>query len=567
MKRTSIIKIILYIVLLQTVTLSYPLLTGLLIDQLIKKDWNLYIYCLIAVLFVPFIQGIFDWRKARELVIWSEKSAAHLRYNLLNRLFCAPLHYFSSAKTGEIITRCTDDVKQFVENHKIKFLAFEKGLVLIIIGTALGFKNIAFMVIVLLCGLLYTIQSQKISPWITKIYKQSIKTREMFNEFIRERIQILHLTRLSGCLKWECTKLNKILNEESIIEKKGVTLNFINELIAAFIRSVITGILYLYAGWLLVNNRISLGDLIAALAYYFPLIEAFNSFNTFVQTYRRYQVSKVRIGEIQNIENDDFQKGQAHIPSVEKISFKKISFSYPNRSLVLDDISFTLHKGTVTALVGVSGGGKTTLCELLLKLYKPDSGKIVINDCGDLADLDGGLWRKTINYTPQNTFFFSDTLSANLLYGRDTDSSERMLELTKRLELNNIITNREGGYYMQVSNDFTAFSGGQKQRLSLVRSMILKRPNIFILDEPTSALDYILEKAVMKLIYEYKEDTAIFIIAHRLSTIINADLILVLKDGMIVEQGRHEELLKQEGEYYNLYKHELLGKEEAENII
>jgi len=552
---------------LQIVSLSYPLLTGLLVDRLVKKEWNLYIYCLTAVLFIPFAQGFLEWRKARGLTVWSEQNAAQLRLKLISKLFNVPIHYFSFSKTGEIITRCTDDVKQFIHYQNMKFQAFEKLLILVFVGAVLGYKNIMFMLFVFVCGLLYVIQSKKISPMISKLYRKSITTREKFNEFIRERIQILSLTRLSGCSEWECEKLKKLLDEEFATETKNATITFINDFVSSLVRSIISGALYLYAGWLLVNDRISLGDLVAALAYYFPLIEVLNSYSTFVQDFKKFKISKERVDEILNIDEDDYQAGEKNIPRVEKISFQNISFNYPNRSSVLKDISFTLEKGKVTALVGVSGGGKTTLCELLLKFYKPCSGKILINDSIDLAKLDGGLWRESISYAPQNSFFFSDSISANLLYGSQKGSKDRMMELTKRLELDNVITSRENGYETQINNDFITFSGGQKQRLSLVRAMIPEKPDVLILDEPTSALDYISEKAVMKLIFEFKEDTAVLIIAHRLSTIINADLILVLKDGMIVEKGRHEELLKLKGEYYNLYKHELIHKKEVENVV
>ena len=567
MKRALVARIILCIILFQIVSLSYPLLTGLLVDRLVKKEWNLYIYCLTAVLFIPFAQGVLEWRKARGLTVWSEQNAAQLRLKLISKLFNVPIHYFSFSKTGEIITRCTDDVKQFIHYQNMKFQAFEKLLILVFVGAVLGYKNIMFMLFVFVCGLLYVIQSKKISPMISKLYRKSITTREKFNEFIRERIQILSLTRLSGCSEWECEKLKKLLDEEFATETKNATITFINDFVSSLVRSIISGALYLYAGWLLVNDRISLGDLVAALAYYFPLIEVLNSYSTFVQDFKKFKISKERVDEILNIDEDDYQAGEKNIPRVEKISFQNISFNYPNRSSVLKDISFTLEKGKVTALVGVSGGGKTTLCELLLKFYKPCSGKILINDSIDLAKLDGGLWRESISYAPQNSFFFSDSISANLLYGSQKGSKDRMMELTKRLELDNVITSRENGYETQINNDFITFSGGQKQRLSLVRAMIPEKPDVLILDEPTSALDYISEKAVMKLIFEFKEDTAVLIIAHRLSTIINADLILVLKDGMIVEKGRHEELLKLKGEYYNLYKHELIHKKEVENVV
>ncbi|NLM59293.1 MULTISPECIES: ABC transporter ATP-binding protein [Bacteria] len=567
MKRALVARIILCIILFQIVSLSYPLLTGLLVDRLVKKEWNLYIYCLTAVLFIPFAQGFLEWRKARGLTVWSEQNAAQLRLKLISKLFNVPIHYFSFSKTGEIITRCTDDVKQFIHYQNMKFQAFEKLLILVFVGAVLGYKNIMFMLFVFVCGLLYVIQSKKISPMISKLYRKSITTREKFNEFIRERIQILSLTRLSGCSEWECEKLKKLLDEEFATETKNATITFINDFVSSLVRSIISGALYLYAGWLLVNDRISLGDLVAALAYYFPLIEVLNSYSTFVQDFKKFKISKERVDEILNIDEDDYQAGEKNIPRVEKISFQNISFNYPNRSSVLKDISFTLEKGKVTALVGVSGGGKTTLCELLLKFYKPCSGKILINDSIDLAKLDGGLWRESISYAPQNSFFFSDSISANLLYGSQKGSKDRMMELTKRLELDNVITSRENGYETQINNDFITFSGGQKQRLSLVRAMIPEKPDVLILDEPTSALDYISEKAVMKLIFEFKEDTAVLIIAHRLSTIINADLILVLKDGMIVEKGRHEELLKLKGEYYNLYKHELIHKKEVENVV
>jgi len=228
------------------------------------------------------------------------------------------------------------------------------------------------------------------------------------------------------------------------------------------------------------------------------------------------------------------------------------------REYLLKDISFEIEKKKMTAVVGPSGSGKTTIVNLLLKLYSINKGRITIDET-DIFDYSNESYLKKIGYVSQETFIFNDTIRENIRFGMENCSEESIIEAAKLAHAHDFIINMPGGYDTVVGDAGMKLSGGQRQRIAIARAMV-KKPEILVLDEATSSLDNIAEKKVQEAINQVSQHTTVLVIAHRLSTIKNADKIVVLENGFVREQGRHDELIAKQGLYFNLYtKHDLNG--------
>ena len=235
---------------------------------------------------------------------------------------------------------------------------------------------------------------------------------------------------------------------------------------------------------------------------------------------------------------------------------KNLNFRYGTRKLVLEDINLKIEKGQKIAFVGESGSGKTTLSKLLLHLYTPETGDILING-NNVEDIQLETLRERIAYIPQETFLFSGSIFENLTLGLDEATMDDIIEASKMAQAHDFINELPLRYETRLEENGTNLSGGQRQRLAIARAM-LKKPDILILDEATSNLDAITERALDRTIHEFAKDMTTIFIAHRLSTIKNCDRIYVMDKGKIVEQGTHRELIALGGKYSYLVKQQSL---------
>ena len=237
------------------------------------------------------------------------------------------------------------------------------------------------------------------------------------------------------------------------------------------------------------------------------------------------------------------------------IEFINIGFSYPERDLLFEDLTFSIRKGQTTAFVGASGIGKSTVMDLLIRLYDPNTGVIRVDGI-DLKDIRIASWREKIGYVSQESFVFHATIEENITFGLKRYSTESVVEAAKAAYAHEFISQFPKGYDTVVGDRGMKLSGGQKQRIAIARA-IIRKPDLIIFDEATSALDNISEKQVQKAIDTISEEYTVILIAHRLSTIQGADNILILSDRRIVEQGEHADLLKRKGAYWRLYNKSL----------
>lgn len=316
-----------------------------------------------------------------------------------------------------------------------------------------------------------------------------------------------------------------------------------------------------YGGYITILGRITLGDFTAFIAYLGMLVWPMMAIGITINIFTMGSASLDRIEKILNepaeIKDDE---NTVEIESIAgSIIVKNLDYKYPETDkLVLHDINFEVKKGQTLGIIGRTGCGKTTLVNLFLRVFDPNENTIFINNT-DILHIPLGVLRKNIGYVPQDNFLFSDTIANNIDFGLRSNDRDKIIEAAKTAVVHENIVDFKEGYDTVIGERGVSLSGGQKQRISIARALI-KNPEILILDDSVSAVDTDTEEKILKHLKESRKEKTNIIIAHRISTIQDADLIIVMDDGRIVEKGTHEELLDNMGLYYSIYEKQLLEK-------
>jgi ATP-binding cassette subfamily B protein len=317
----------------------------------------------------------------------------------------------------------------------------------------------------------------------------------------------------------------------------------------------------IYGGWLVYGNQITIGDLLAFLLYIVLFLQPVRRLMSFTQQFEQGMAGFGRFCEIMDVRPDIVDSDQAlALDQVHgSIAFDHVDFAYQKEEAILKDISFRIPAGKTTALVGPSGGGKTTICQLIPRFYDVSAGSISL-DGKDIRSIKIESLREKIGIVQQDVFLFAGSIAENICYGRAKATEEDMIEAAKQAEIHDFVASLPDGYQTEIGERGIRLSGGQKQRLSIAR-VFLKNPPILILDEATSALDNETEVKIQASLEKLAQGRTTLVIAHRLSTIRNADQILVVTDDGIAETGTHERLMETQGIYRHLYKMQFAGLE------
>ena len=312
-------------------------------------------------------------------------------------------------------------------------------------------------------------------------------------------------------------------------------------------------IVSILGGYMAINGKISVGDIQAFIQYMWMFTQPLNQLAQIMNLLQSTAAAADRIFEFLDEEEIDLSdKLPLEGPVQGNINFDHVRFGYNNDNIIIKDFSLDIKAGQKVAIVGPTGAGKTTIVKLLMRFYKLNSGKISIDGI-DIESLDLESYRKNFAMVLQDTWLFSGTIMENLKYGRLDATDEEVYKAAKAAHVDRFIMTQKQGYDTILTEDSKNISQGQKQLLTIARA-ILSDPKILILDEATSSVDTRTEVLIQQAMDNLIKDRTSFIIAHRLSTIRNADLILVLNEGDIVEQGSHDELLAMNGFYSNLYR-------------
>ena len=513
--------------------------------------------CLL-ILFTFLGKNLFGYLQAYFLAVVEQGLTRDLRDDAYTHLHKLPMSFFKNEKTGNLISRITNDVNVVNASVSAVFLNLirEPLNIIVFLGIALSISWKLTLISVIVLPF-----SMGIISWIGLVLRRhSGMLQEKMSDIttvLHETISGVKIVKAFGMEKYENKKFRRETNSYFKLILKIVRIRNSASPITEFL-SVIVGIFLVYYGGRLVleSGTLKASEFLGFLFAIFQMMPPIKELSTVNNRIQESSAAADRVFEILDteptIKNVDSPKPLKTFS--EKIEFKNVSFHYDDSDdLVLDNISFTVRKGEIIALVGSSGSGKTTLVDLIPRFYDPTSGEILIDNT-DIRQVRIEDLRKLLGIVTQETVLFNDTIKNNIAYGLGNYSMDKIIEASKAANAHNFIMEFPKEYETIVGERGAKLSGGQRQRLSIARALLVNPP-IMIFDEATSALDSESEVLVQEAIDRLMFDRTTFVIAHRLSTIRNADRIFVLDGGKIVQQGKHDELmLDEKGIYKKLYE-------------
>lgn len=538
-------------------TLLNPILIGDAIDFIIGKDNVNFqgILKIIGVLILSIIlASLSQWIMTRCTNVITYKTVQSLREDVFNKINKVPLKYIDSHSHGDIMSRIINDIDQISTGLIQGFSQLFTGIITILgtlgIMIAINFK-IALVVV------LMTPLSLFVGGFIAKhskaMFTEQSKIRGEITGYIQEMVGNQKLVK---AFSYEDNSQEKFEEINSRLYTSGVKSQFFSSLTNPCTRFV-NGIVYATVGIIsaisAINGNISIGKISSFLNYANQYTKPFNEISSVITELQSALASAERVFEVLDEEDEVLDKENA-IDLKEcngNIEIKDVSFSYNPDVKLIENFNLSVKKGEKIAIVGPTGCGKTTLINLLMRFYNIDSGEIFISGY-NINDITRKSSRAMFGMVLQETWLYSGTIKENIAYGKPDATDEEIIEAAKMAHAHEFITRLPNGYDTKISGDGNNISQGQKQLLCIARIMLTKPP-MLILDEATSSIDTRTEIFIQNAFNKMMEGRTSFIVAHRLSTIKEADLILVMNKGHIIEQGTHEELIKKKGFYSNLY--------------
>lgn len=483
-----------------------------------------------------------------------------LRRKTVNKILELETSDINKISSSSLITRCTNDVTQIGSTITL-VLRMVLFAPIMGIGAIIKVKDSPInWVIILSVILVLTLMIVGLSLIMPR-FKKFQENLDNINLVSRESLTGLLVIRAFSNKKFEENKFDKANNE---LTNNGLFIGKTFSLMIPILTFIMnsTAILIIFVGAPKVNSfSMQVGDLIAFITYTMQIISAFLMLSMTAVLVPRSIVSIRRINEVLKINTNVVENKKAkNIDKIESIEFKDVYFRYSDSSEdVLRNINFLAKKGTVTAFIGSTGSGKSTVVNLIPRLFDPTSGKILVNNV-NLKDLKIKKVRSLIGYIPQKGKLFKGTIMDNISFGQTKLNKELVFESAKMSESMEFINESLDKFNREISEEASNVSGGQKQRLSIARALAIN-PDVLIFDDSFSALDTKTDLQVRKNLKKIKKDKLIFIVAQRISTIMNADNIIVLNNGEIESMGTHEELLKNSKVYKEIYNSQLGGIE------
>ena len=537
------------------------IITGRIVDEaLINKDMKLLIQLLLAAfatLAVSQIIGVLEtyinaWISQRIIFDMRNQMYSHLQYMSHS--------FFTTEKQGDIITRMNTDISgvSTVISGTLSNVVNNTATVVTTLVALFSMNwKLALVGIVVIPMLVLPTKSVGKNQW--KIRTSSQEKNDEMNQQINETLSVSGsmLVKLFTKEKKEIEKFRTINEEVSRLSMKEMRSGSWFRVVMGMFTQLGPLLIYFAGGYFIISHideALTVGTITAMVALINRLYRPVQSLLDVSVEFTRSLALFTRIFDYYDMEETVSSPVNGKKPEVKnkEIKYDHVAFSYIPDKPLLTDVNFTVPGGSMYAIVGPSGSGKSTVVNMIPRLYDVTGGSVRIAGV-DVKDFDLEYLRQNVGVVTQETYLFNGTIRENLLYAKDDATEEEIIEACKTANIHEFIMKQPDGYNTEVGNRGLKLSGGEKQRLSLAR-VILKDPAILILDEATSALDSISENAIQDALTVLMKNRTSIVIAHRLSTILKADQILVVKDGVIKEQGKHEELLDLGGVYKELYE-------------
>ena len=537
-------------------TLYVPILVGRAIDGIVygKMDLDFILQQLLFSVVLVVITGILQWimniinNKVTYNVVRDIRDEAFKKIEIL------PLKYLDGHSQGELVSRIIADADQFADGLLMGFTQFFTGVVTIL-GTLFFMLsiNVGITLVVVLVTPISLLVASFIAKKTYKMFKLQSETRGEQTALIDEMIGNAKVVKAYGYEEKALTRFDEINDRLQKYSLRAIFFSSLTNPSTRFVNSIVYAGVAVVGGLVALTGRISIGALSCFLSYANQYTKPFNEISSVVTELQNAMACAGRMLELIEEEPQlpDSEKAIKLKDITGYVTCKDVSFSYTPKKKLIENFNIDIKPGQKVAIVGPTGCGKTTLINLLMRFYDVDKGSICVEDV-DIRDITRKSLRQGYGMVLQETWLKQGTIRENIIMGKLDATKEEIIAAAKASHAHSFIKRLPNGYDTIIGEDGGMLSQGQKQLLCITRVMLCQ-PSMLILDEATSSIDTRTELKIQSAFNKLMEGRTSFIVAHRLSTIQNADIILVMKDGKIIEQGNHETLLAQKGFYANLY--------------
>ena len=533
----------------------YPMITRTMLNDLIpNRNYRMVVIfglTLLALYFIKMLLNYFIQYQGHMMGVYMQ---AQMRSDMFAHLEALPYGFYDTHETGKIMSRMTNDLFDVSE------LAHHgpENIIISVLSIVLAFVylstiNIWLTLIVFACVPFLVVISYTLRKKMRKAFRDTRSAMADINASLESSISGIRVTKAFTNAEKEQEKFEEGNRRFRVARRDSYDAMGRFHSSNTFVTDVFNVVVLIAGGFFLYRGDIRLGDYSAFIVSVNMFISPVMTLINFMEQFENGVTGFERFCEIMDAKPEQESPNARDAGQLRgHIEFRDVSYAYDEDKNVLRKVNLNIPEGTKFALVGPSGGGKTTICHLIPHFYDVESGQILL-DGKEIHELTLSSLRRNIGIVQQDIYLFNDTMRENIRYGKLDATEEEIILAAKRANIHDYIMSLPHGYDTQIGERGVRLSGGQKQRLSIAR-VFLKNPPILILDEATSALDNTTEILIQQALDELCEGRTTLVVAHRLSTIKNADEIAVVADGQIVEQGTHEELIRKHGQYYDLYQ-------------
>lgn len=561
--KAGLISVFIFGILGNTLLIFAPLLTGKAIDKIVginQVDFKGLITIIVVMMVIYLLSSLFQWLMSIISNIAANKTIHDLRKDAFDKLNQMPLKYFDGTSHGDIISRLTNDIDA-ISDGLFQGITQMVSAIVIIAGCFIFMLTISpliTLIVVLITPLCFFIASY-IAKRSKKMFAEQSKTVGQLNGYVEEMVGNQKVVKAFG---YEDKSLEEFKAINDRLYQWGQKAQWYSSLTNPTTR-LINNMAYIavtvIGGLMAVSGRLSVGRIASFITYSNQFAKPINEITALSSQIQSAFASAERVFILIDGEAEKEVGGLAKdLAAAEgNVDFQHVTFSYRPEVPLIQNLNLSVKKGNMIAIVGPTGSGKTTLVNLLMRFYDVNVGHILV-DRENIYEITRESLRRSIGMVLQESWLFSGTVAENIAYGKQNATKEEIIEAAKAAKAHSFIMRLPKGYDTMIDEDGRNLSQGQKQLLTIARVMVIDPP-MLILDEATSSIDTRTEQKIQKAFSRMMEGRTSFVIAHRLSTIREADTILVLKDGNIIEQGNHEKLLEKRGFYYNLYNSQFAG--------